>query len=551
VSLLELLGNGLDYNVGETLGRFLRARCIRPHAQLTHLANQHEDWPDVQYELGLSCLHGPTLDEAAEHLSRACRYKPDYVAARLALASAHDEQGLSGKALDQLRIANEVHPGAPEVLFAMGYCLEKLARPEDAAECYRDALAARADLTAARQRLAAIALAADRVDEAIDQYEALRELTGEDPAVLAALAQLYHRAGRYAEAVATYETVIALEPDNWALVDDEVESLVQDGRLREAIERLYHLIDMQGPFADLHLRLAELLSKTGQDAEATRHYLAALENDPNYLEGRIGLGTHHLANGRWEEAAESFCQEAELNDAVVECYLGLGVAQAAQDRWPEAVNTLQLAAAVEPNTTVLLSEMAKLQLKAAVAAEAEAGFEVAERIPVAEAELDHDDLLEVQIARHAEAVAEHPEYADAHYRFGVLLRAQGRLGEAAEQFEQALAIHGAYVPAIIRLGMTQQELGRLEEAVETYRRALELRPRYVDVHYRLALLHTDRKQFSEAVEHMERAADLAPGNMQIRASLALSLQNLGLMDRAAAAWRSLARLHQASRQKGQ
>ena len=69
-------------------------------------------------------------------------------------------------------------------------------------------------------------------------------------------------------------------------------------------------------------------------------------------------------------------------------------------------------------------------------------------------------------------------------------------------------------------------------------------------HYKLALLHTDRRQLARAVEHMEQAAGKAPGNPEIRASLALAFQNMGLMDRAAATWRSLSQLHrQAARSR--
>ena len=55
-----------------------------------------------------------------------------------------------------------------------------------------------------------------------------------------------------------------------------------------------------------------------------------------------------------------------------------------------------------------------------------------------------------------------------------------------------------------------------------------------------------RRQFDLAVQEMEAAAAGAPDNTQVRAALALSLQNMGLMDRAAATWRSLWRMHQAA-----
>ena len=100
--------------------------------------------------------------------------------------------------------------------------------------------------------------------------------------------------------------------------------------------------------------------------------------------------------------------------------------------------------------------------------------------------------------------------------------------------------------ALIRLGITQQDLGQGEAAIATFGRILELKPEYVDVHYRLAVLHTDRRQFEQAVRHMEAASNLAPGNPQFRAGLALALQNMGLMDRVAATWRSLAQMGKAA-----
>ena len=125
----------------------------------------------------------------------------------------------------------------------------------------------------------------------------------------------------------------------------------------------------------------------------------------------------------------------------------------------------------------------------------------------------------------------------------MLLRSEGRLGDARDQFAKAVDINPCYVKARIKLGITLQELGRVDEAIEQFKQAMDLQPTYVDMHYRLGLLYTDRRQFEHAVRHMEAASAGAPGNDQIRANLALSLQNMGLMDQAAATWRSLWRMH--------
>ncbi len=394
--------------------------------------------------------------------------------------------------------------------------------------------------TAARQRLAAVALRLDNLDEAIEQYQVLRQQNPQDSWVRSALAHLYYRAGQYGLAVEEFESAIAMEPENWSLMDDEVEAMVADGLIREAIERLHGLIEQQGPFADLHVRLADLYAQIGNDDAAMKHYRLALDIQDNYLEARVKMGTQHLSCGRWEEAAEAFGEACELNDRLLVNYVGIGVCQAAMGRREDAISSFELAAAIEPNSTLLLAEMSKLQLRAALAAEIDKGFELDRPTPPPpDIALDHDDLLHKQVERHQECLQAHPNYADLRYRYGVLLRAEGRGAEAMEQFAKAVELNPSYVQAIIKLGITQQELGMVDEAIETFQRALEIQPQYVDLHYRLGLLYTDRREFDEAVRHMEAAAAAAPDQGEIRAGLALALQNMGLVDRAATVWRSL------------
>ncbi len=537
--ILELLGKGLQSELGDQLARYFWAPQTQSMAQLEALSQKCPAEPETHLRLGLAYLRAEQIEEAMEHLQQACRLKPDWLGGRLALAAACEEAGQTARALEQLEIGNQNAPGEVPVLFAIGFCHEKLRQPVKAMEYYRDAIERDGSFLPARERLAAVAILLDDVGQAIEQYEAMRQARPEDGWIRTALAHLYYRLGDHGQAVEEFETAIALEPENWSLQDDEVEALVGQGLMRDAIERLHALIEHQGPFADLQVRLADLYSKTGDDEAAMKYYRLALEAEPNYLEAMVKLGTQHLTCGRWEEAAEALNAASELNERVLTNYVGMGVAQAAQGDRAEAINSFELAAAVEPNTTLLLAEVARLQLKSAVAEEFIRSFDGDDFVPAADISLDNDDLLRKQIDCHRQELARHPNYPDLRYRYGVLLRAEGRGTEAMEQFAEAAQLNPSYAQAIIKLGITQQELGLTDEAIDTFTRALELRPEYVDLHYRLGILYTDRRRFAEAVKHMEAAADGAPDNTEIRAGLALSLQNMGLMDRAAATWRSL------------
>ena len=541
--LLELLGRGLDHDLGDVLARYYWSPSRHSLDELGELAEQTPDLPDVQCQFGVALLRAVQLPHAIERLSIACRLKPDYLAARLALAAAYDESGQAAAAIEHLQIANMTHTGDVRILFALGYGNEKCQRPAQAAGYYRDAIAADGEFLPARQRLAAIAVALDETDEAIAQYQHLRDAQPEQIAHLTALGHLHYRQKQFPEAIECFRRAIAMEPENWSLLDDEVEALVADGQVREAIEHLHDLIDLQPGFPDFQVRLADLYSDLGDDAAAMEHLHQALDLQPDYLEAQVKIGTQHLISGRWDQAGEAFQQACQLNDRSIRNYVALGVAQLSAGDTPTAMESFELAGAMEPNSEMLLAEMARLQLKVAVASEFLQGAAEAPDQDEPTIELDHDDLLHQQIQRHEHYVAESPGRADAHYRCGVLLRSVGRLGEAMEQFTQAVAINPTYVDAIIKLGLTQQDMGHVDDAIATLTGVLEIEPDYVDVHYRLGLLHTDRRLFEQAVRHMEAAAAGQPDSARLRAGLALALQNMGLMDRAAATWRSLWQIH--------
>jgi tetratricopeptide (TPR) repeat protein len=238
--------------------------------------------------------------------------------------------------------------------------------------------------------------------------------------------------------------------------------------------------------------------------------------------------------GQYADAATRFSRGIEINDRLLTAYVGLGVAQHAAGRPADADASLEMAASIEPNSTLLYAEVARLQLKCAVQQEAESwlGLDGSECAGPPESRLD--DLVEQQIEHHQALARERPAHADVHYRLGLLLRQRGRLDEAIASFRHALAINPAYTKALIKLGLACQEAGRADEAIRMFQRALELHPDYVDVNYRLGVLFASRRQFELAVEHFGRAAARRPEIAEYREMLAMALENIGLIDRAKA-----------------
>lgn len=535
--LLEILGRGL---IAHLVGAFDSALGTNTEESIEELERLAECQPDnlsAQTRLGgkLLRVEDPTrarvIFEAI--LAKDARHLP----ARLGLACAFDALGQIREALEALRIAQKADPLNPAILFSLGYCQERLGDEVAAINYYQDALHYCPTLRNAHERLAAIFLQRGAFEQAIEHYTTLCELDPHHTELHLSLANLYLQQGNHAEAIRRYEHALSLEPDNWTAHNDIVTAYEEAGLIREAIEHMHGVIEQQPDFADSRLRLGDLYARIGNDAAATAHYRQAAEMSPDYLEANVKLGTQHLRAGRYEEAARWFAHALEINDRLLSAYVGIGVARHAQGQRDEALDSFQMAQNIEPNSTLLFSEIARMQLKTAARREGDRLFDLAP----ADAPVDSDaaeptDLLSQQIDRLRRAIAAQPNHADLHYRLGLLFRNRGQIEDAVASFRAAVAINPSYVKALIKLGLALSELGRAEEAIEVLKQAAYIQPDYIDLHYQLGLLFVQRHQFEIAVEHFERAVSGHPTNVSFQANLALALQNMGLIDRALATW---------------
>jgi len=217
------------------------------------------------------------------------------------------------------------------------------------------------------------------------------------------------------------------------------------------------------------------------------------------------------------------------------------VAQQAQGKTDDALASLEMAAGVETNGTLIFSEIARLQLRVSAARQAKR-YLSPESVAASPGAPLRDEVLgavEEQIANLRAALTEHPRHADWYYRLGVLLRHAGRLPEAIDAFRRAVEINPEYVKALTKLGLALRDAGQDEEAVRVLEKVQSIEPSVIDLHYQLGLVFADRREFERALEHFQRAVDTQPDRLDYAANLALCLQNMGLLEAAHATWQSL------------
>lgn len=491
---------------------------------------------DLAMRVGAASLHEMRLSEARAAFESARHIDPVSGKPLLGLACVCDELGQLDRALRYLNAAQARDASDPAIAFGIAFCHERLGYTTEAKASYRRAIELCPQLRNAYERLAAIAVRDGDWAAALEQYEQLVEMEPGDLDALLTLGNLYLLAQRPLDAIDQYQNALLIEPENSMEPAETAEALARDGSLSEAIHSMQRLVEKYPEIAPFHVQLADLYVKAGDDSRALAEYNTALATQPNFLEATIKLGTQHMRQGRYADASLSFNHAAELNDRLITAFAGLGVAQHDCGRERESLATFDLAVSLEPSSTLLFSEATRLQFESRQARPDDAR-DPGDDAPSERA--DYDLVIHEALRRHQQALATSPNHADLHYRYGLLLRQVGRYNEAVQALRNAVAINPTYSKALIKLAICLKECGETDEAIETFQRALAVDRRYVDVHYQLGLLFAQRNQFDLAAEEFEQALAGSANNPSFRANLALALQNIGMVDKAAATWRSV------------
>ena len=115
-----------------------------------------------------------------------------------------------------------------------------------------------------------------------------------------------------------------------------------------------------------------------------------------------------------------------------------------------------------------------------------------------------------------------PEF---HYNLAIVLRAQGKLKQAAASYSRAIALKPDYAEAHNNLGNVWKVLGQREKARACFERALQLRPGNADTHYSLGILFSDAGDQDEAARHFRLCLDHDPDDSR---GARMLLAHLGL-----------------------
>ncbi|MCH7813012.1 MAG: tetratricopeptide repeat protein, partial [Planctomycetes bacterium] len=191
--LLEILGHGLLAELSAAFSDLLHDDGHFSTAELQQAIDRNPQAAEPYIALAARCLSGHDYAGARTALESALLGDPACLSARVGLACVCDALGQTESAVEHLERAHRDHPDDATVLFALGYCHEKLARLDQAVAEYTACLAVAPNLRNAHERLAAINLKQDQLDEAIHHYEQICWYEPGEVVPLLTLANLFIR----------------------------------------------------------------------------------------------------------------------------------------------------------------------------------------------------------------------------------------------------------------------------------------------------------------------------------------------------------------------
>jgi tetratricopeptide (TPR) repeat protein len=307
------------------------------------------------YYLALLQENGNDRPIAIATMREALKLRPDYLPARLALASMLLNSGAAEESRAVAESAVNDAPASARAHYALGRALAALRRHDAAAEQFQEAARIAPAYAAAHYALALVyrdlGRPADgerhmvlsqknrdseppaddpvledlerlnvgtlvyirqaeqlgnqgRFGEAAAAYEHALALEGEDKSIHTALLSTYARMGDWDKAEVHYRAAVTIDPafakahHNFGLLKAE------RGEYRAAVEAFQKALAADLDDAPTHTQLARVYELLNEPAKAVRHYRLALEKDPAASQTRALLVNRLLADGRGREGLD-------------------------------------------------------------------------------------------------------------------------------------------------------------------------------------------------------------------------------------------------------
>ena len=307
-----------------------------------------------------------------------------------------------------------------------------------------------------------------RLQEAAAELEQAAQLGTRRADVRELLGGVYLGLDRPDKAIEVLLEAVALKPDDWRIHHRLGLAYTRSERLEGAVGA-FRDATRRAPYEpQVHLDLARLLKRRGDDAVAqtekqlferwspvagrVERYKHEIEQDPASLEARYLLGQAYVEQGRPRDALTLFREAVVLDSSYAEAYYGIGAVMHVGGDAQRAIMAYEKAVQLRPDLVLALADLGQAYS---------------------------------QVGRHDRAVIAYrkalelrPDLPLGQSKLGLAYAQAGRLPEAIQAFRLALQQDSSSVDTRNALARACAASGRFDEAIEQWRGVLRLEPDY-------------------------------------------------------------------------
>jgi len=171
-------------------------------------------------------------------------------------------------------------------------------------------------------------------------------------------------ADRVDEAIDHYEAAIRIDPSHFRSINNLGTALMKKGRIDAAMDQFSAALEIQPAFASAHYNLGNTMATLGRFPEAVDHYRTALGIDAKDADIHNNLGVALMRNGNLQEATLHFRWALDLDGDHADAHNNFGFALLKLGQIQQAVHHFREALRLNPR-----SSKAKVNLQMALAAE--------------------------------------------------------------------------------------------------------------------------------------------------------------------------------------
>ncbi len=308
--------------------------------------------------------------QARARLEKILAIQPDNATAHAMMAVVAFEQEDCAAAVDHFARGGAATRRNPVALGQQGRCLFLVGRSGDAAEVFRQLVAAQPENDTVRHNLGLSLYESGRYAEAIEVLRPLADRAKPDSDVLSLMADVHEANQETPNALSTLQKAVELYPREERHYTTLAELCSEHGAYDLGLEILSvgiknipgssRILSMQGV---IHAQL-------GRYEEAEAAFQRAAQLSPNQELSALGLTVAMQQTGRLAESIELLRKRAAKNpnEAAMQLMLGQALikngAEPGQEEFEEARAALRRSVELKPDATVARVELGKLYLKA-------------------------------------------------------------------------------------------------------------------------------------------------------------------------------------------